>query len=138
MSVDGDDRKHLIEVTATCVKQQLSIVFEDGGGQKSSLNFGTIYMGERREYPAFLVNNGPQPAPFKFKFLQGLRNLDENHADENETFVSPAEVGKELTDRVLTAEPLAGMVPPYSQIPINFICRTKKHDKKGGFSDSVD
>ena len=59
VSVDGDDRKHLIEVTATCVKQQLSIVFEEGGGQKSSLNFGTIYMGERREYPAFLVNNGP-------------------------------------------------------------------------------
>ena len=95
-------------------------------------------MGERREYPAFLVNNGPQAAPFKFKFLQGLRNLDENHTDENETFVSPAEVGKELTDRVLTAEPLAGTVPPYSQIPINFICRTKKHDKKGGFSDSVE
>ena len=63
-------------------------------------------MGERREYPAFLVNNGPQPAPFKFKFMHGLRNLDENFGEESETFVSPAEVGKELTDRVLTAEPL--------------------------------
>lgn len=135
---EDDGCKRLIEVTATCVKQQLSVVFEDGGGQKSSLNFGTIYMGERREYPAFLVNNGPQPAPFKFKFLQGLRNLEENFNDETETFISPAEVGKELTDRVLTAEPLSGMVPPYSQIPINFICRTKKYDKKGGFSDSVD
>ena len=46
-------------VTATSVEQHLSIVFEEGGGQKSSLNFGTLYMGERREYPAFLVNNGP-------------------------------------------------------------------------------
>ena len=135
---EDDGMKRLIEVTATCVKQQLSIVFEDGGGQKSSLNFGTIYMGERKEYPAFLVNNGPQPAPFKFKFLQGLKNLDENFNDETETFISPAEVGKELTDRVLTAEPLSGLVPPYSQVPITFICRTKKHDKKGGFSDSVD
>jgi len=26
-------------------------------------------MGERREYPAFLVNNGPKPMPFNFKFL---------------------------------------------------------------------
>lgn len=95
-------------------------------------------MGERREYPAFLVNNGPQPAPFKFKFLQGLRNLDELTIDESEAFVAPADVGKELTDRVLTAEPMSGSVPPYSQIPISFICRTKKHDKKGGFSDSVD
>jgi hypothetical protein len=70
-------------------------------------------MGERREYPAFLVNNGPQPAPFKFKFLQGLSNLDENYLDENDSFISPAEVGKELTDRVLTAEPLQGIVGPY-------------------------
>ena len=137
--IDGNEEsKQLIEVTATCVQQQLSIVFDEGGGQKSSLNFGTLYMGERREYPAFLVNNGPQPVPFKFSFLQGLRNLDENYEDEKNTFTSPAEVGKELTDRVLTTEPLSGIVGPYQQIPISFICRTKKYDKKGGFSDSVD
>ena len=113
VNIEGQDSNQLIEVTATCVQQHLSIVFEEGGGQKSSLNFGTLYMGERREYPAFLVNNGPQPAPFKFKFLQGLRNLDENYLDENDSFISPAEVGKELTDRVLTAEPLQGIVGPY-------------------------
>ena len=95
-------------------------------------------MGERREYPAFLVNNGPQPVPFKFGFLQGLRNLEENYEDEKNTFTSPAEVGKELTDRVLTTEPLSGVVGPYQQVPISFICRTKKYDKKGGFSDQVD
>lgn len=137
VQVDGQDPRQ-IEVTATSVEQHLSIVFEEGGGQKSSLNFGTLYMGERREYPAFLVNNGPQPTQFKFKFLNGLRNLEENYADENETFISPADVGKELTDRVLTTEPLAGTVGPYQQIPITFICRTKKHEKKGGFSDTVE
>jgi len=57
--VDGQEKARTIEVTATSVEQHLSIVFEEGGGQKSSLNFGTLYMGERREYPAFLVNNGP-------------------------------------------------------------------------------
>lgn len=134
--IDGqEEKKQMVEVTATCVQQQLSIVFDEGGGQKSSLNFGTIYMGERREYPAFLVNNGPQPVPFKFNFLQGLRNLDENYEDEKNTFSSPADVGKELTDRVLTANPLSGVVGPYQQIPVSFICRTKKFDKKGGFSD---
>lgn len=140
--IDNDDgaSARTIELTATCVEQNLSIVFEEGGGQKSSLNFGTIYMGEKREYPAFLINNGPQPASFKFGFLQGLRNLEENHygEEDEDSFVSPAEVGKELTDRVLTAEPLAGVVGPYQQIPIRFICRTKKHDKRGGFSDVVD
>lgn len=93
-------------------------------------------MGERREYPAFLVNNGPQPAFFKMKFLQGLRNLeDENSATQQDNFVSPAEVGKEMTERVLTAFPLSGQVGPYEQIPIQFICRTKKHDRVSGFGD---
>jgi hypothetical protein len=92
----------------------LSIVFEEGGGQKSSLNFGTLYMGERREYPAFLVNNGPLPASYDLKFLNGLKNLDEDYQEQAEAFISPAEAGKELTDRVLTAEPLSGTVGPYS------------------------
>jgi hypothetical protein len=94
-------------------------------------------MGERREYPAFLVNNGPQPASFNLRFLNGLKNLDEDYPETAESFISPAQAGKELTDRVLTAEPLSGTVGPYSQVPVTFICRTKKHEKKGGFTDSV-
>lgn len=71
-------------------------------------------MGERREFPGFLVNNGPKPMTFNFKFLQGLRNLDEAHYSEEENFVSPAQAGKELTERVLTAEPLSGSVGAYA------------------------
>ena len=69
VKVEGQDRIRNIEVTATSVEHNLSIVFEEGGGQRSSLNFGTLYMGERREYPAFLVNNGPKPVNFNMKFL---------------------------------------------------------------------
>ena len=135
--VEGQEQARTIEVTATSVEQHLSIVFEEGGGQKSSLNFGTLYMGERREYPAFLVNNGPQPASFDLRFVNGLKNLDEDYPETAESFISPAQAGKELTDRVLTAEPLSGTVGPYSQVPVTFICRTKKFEKKGGFTDSV-
>lgn len=132
----GQKQTKIMEVSATCIEQSLSIVFNEGGGIKSSLNFGTVYMGERREYPAFLVNNGPQPAHFKFNFLQGLRNLeDENSSTQQDNFVSPAEVGKEMTERVLTAFPLSGVVGPYEQIPLQFICRTKKHERQGGFAD---
>jgi hypothetical protein len=59
VNMEGQEQPRQIEITATSVEQHLSIVFEEGGGQKSSLNFGTLYFGERREYPAFLVNNGP-------------------------------------------------------------------------------
>ena len=40
-----------------------------------------------------------------------------------------------MTERVLTAFPLSGTVGPYEQIPLQFICRTKKHDKAQGFGD---
>ena len=82
VSVEGQDRPRTIEVTATSVEQHLSIVFEEGGGKNSSLNFGTLYFGERREYPAFLVNNGPEPAEFNVNFLNdgmGLFDLDKDH-----------------------------------------------------------
>ena len=57
---------------------------------------------------------------------------------KDENLVSPATAGKEQTERVLTTEPLQGMVAPYSQLPIRFICRTKKYDKLGGFSDHAE
>jgi hypothetical protein len=96
VQVEGQDRVRNIEVTATSVEHSLSIVFEEGGGQKSSLNFGTLYMGERREYPAFLVNNGPKAVPFNFKFLPGLRSLEDDESKTNqqlpkdEALISPA------------------------------------------------
>ena len=133
--VEGQDKIRNIDVNATSVEHHLSIVFEEGGGQKSSLNFGTLYMGEKREYPASLVNNGPRPVNFNVKFLQGIRNLDDDFQIEDEAFVSPSEAGRELTERVLTTFPLSGEVPPYSQIPIRFVCRTKKANKASGFSD---
>lgn len=40
-----------------------------------------------------------------------------------------------MTERVLTAFPLSGTVGPYEQIPLQFICRTKKHDRAQGFAD---
>mmetsp|Transcript_43632 Transcript_43632/g.42147 ORF Transcript_43632/g.42147 Transcript_43632/m.42147 type:complete len:243 (+) Transcript_43632:639-1367(+) len=132
--VEGQDRG-FIELTATSVEHHISVVFEEGGGQKSTLQFGTLYMGERREYPAFIVNNGPGPADFNFTFKQGMQNLDEKYEDQDENYISPHEHGKELTDRVLTAEPLSGSISPYSQFPVKFICRTKKYEKESGFSD---
>lgn len=133
--VEGQDKIRNIDVNATSVEHHLSIVFEEGGGQKSSLNFGTLYMGEKREYPASLVNNGPKAINYSVKFLQGIRNLDDDLQIEDEAFVSPNEAGRELTERVLTTFPLSGEVPPYSQIPIKFICRTNKANKGSGFSD---
>lgn len=40
-----------------------------------------------------------------------------------------------MTERVLTSFPLSGTVGPYEQIPLTFICRTKKHERIGGFGN---
>lgn len=40
--------------------------------------------------------------------------MDDASHSEDETFVSPSQAGKELTSRVLTAEPLSGIVGAYS------------------------
>ena len=62
---------------------------------------------------------------YNFKFKQGLRNFDDDDIEED-AFISPHLAGKEQTERVLTAEPSSGNIAPYSQLPIKFICRTKK------------
>jgi hypothetical protein len=40
-----------------------------------------------------------------------------------------------MTERVLTVFPYSGVVLPYEQIPLQFICRTKKHEIVTGFAD---
>lgn len=71
-------------------------------------------MGEKREYPGFIVNNGPEPVTFNFKFHPGKINLDDNITGEEDNFMSPDEYGKEETERILTALPLDGTVEAYS------------------------
>ena len=131
----GDKTKELgyIEVIATSVVQQMSIVFEEGGGPQTDINFGLLYHGQRKECSAFLVNNGPKEMAFKFFFHPNKSRRDFNGNYDTDDFSStPEEAGLEMTQRILSAEPVQGFVKPYSQIPIKFLCKTKiKKQEKG-------
>jgi len=133
--VTGDKTKELgyIEVIATSVVQQMSIVFEEGGGPQTDINFGLLYHGQRKECSAFLVNNGPKEMAFKFFFHPNKSRRDFNGNYDTDDFAStPEEAGFEMTQRILSAEPVQGFVKPYSQIPIKFLCKTKiKKQEKG-------
>ena len=133
--VTGDKTKELgyIEVIATSVVQQMSIVFEEGGGPQTDINFGLLYHGQRKECSAFLVNNGPKEMAFKFFFHPNKSRRDFNGNYDTDDFSStPEEAGLEMTQRILSAEPVQGFVKPYSQIPIKFLCKTKiKKQEKG-------
>ena len=117
--VDGE-KMQSIDVSATVVKQTLSVVFEEGGGQQSEINFRHMYYGETKSCDAYLVNNGPEAAEFNVKFLQAnsehLKVAGVNSWDE-ENIKSPKEYGEELSKRVMTCEPQEGKIPPYAQIP---------------------
>lgn len=133
--VVGQEKIGIIDVNATIVKQALCVVFEDGGGQTSEILFGNLYFGETREIKASLVNNGPHSSSFNIKFGPCNTNLTGEGWEELESIKTPAEVGSEMTDRPMTTEPLSGVIEPYSEIPIKFICRTKIQEKQTGFTE---
>jgi hypothetical protein len=129
----GDKVLGYIEVIATSVVQQMSIVFEEGGGPQTDINFGLLYHGQKKECSAFLVNNGPKEMNYKFYFHPNKNRRDFNGNYNDDEFAStPEEAGLEMTQRILSAEPVQGFVKPYSQIPIKFLCNTKiKKPEKG-------
>ena len=133
--ITSDSKKDLgyIEIIATSVVQQMSIVFEEGGGPHTDINFGLLYHGQKKECCGFLVNNGPKEMKFKFNFHPNKTRRDFNENYDDEDFVStPEEAGLEITQRVLSAQPVNGIIKPYSQIPIQFLCNTKiKPQEKG-------
>ena len=135
IQITGDKSKDLgfIEIIATSVVQQMSIVFEEGGGPQTDINFGLLYHGQKKECSAFLVNNGPKEMSFKFNFHPNKSRKDFNDNYDDDDFAStPEEAGLEMTQRILSAEPVQGFVKPYSQIPIKFLCNTKiKKQEKG-------
>lgn len=51
-----------LDISALVARQQLELVSPEGSGRLSSLQFGTVYLGETRELPLVLVNDGPEPA----------------------------------------------------------------------------
>ena len=134
--VTSEGRKSLgfIEIVATSVIQQMSIVFEEGGGPHTDINFGLLYYGQKKECDAFLVNNGPREMSYMFNFYPNKTRQDFNEYFTNEDFANtPEETGLEITQRILSAEPMNGKIKPYSQIPIKFLCHTKLTKKEKGW-----
>ena len=134
LNPEGKKSLGFIEIVASSVVQQMSIVFQEGGGPHTDINFGLLYYGQNKECNAFLVNNGPKEMLFKFNFYPNKSRKDFNEYFEDEDFAStPEETGIAITQRVLSAEPENGMIKPYSQIPIKFLCNTKLKKKEKGW-----
>jgi hypothetical protein len=97
-----------------------------------------LYFGQSKECSAFLVNNGPKDIDFKFFFHPDKRR-DEllTNLDDSDFACTPEQAGIEMTQRILSAEPLNGLIKSYTQIPIKFICKTKIPEKNTGWRGHI-
>ena len=101
ITLEGKKSLGFIEILATSVIQQMSIVFEEGGGPHTDINFGLLYYGQKKECDAFLVNNGPREMLYHFNFYPNKTRQDFNEYFTNEDFANtPEETGLEITQRI--------------------------------------
>ena len=114
----GGEQREPISLNAVVVKQVLSVVFENGAGQGSEINFGSLFFGESRECNAVLVNNGPKPVSFNINFVnEGAKDKEgEGYEDD---FKPPMKLGIEMMEREMSSIPLSGSVEPYSEVHIS-------------------
>lgn len=113
----GGEQREPISLNAVIVRQVLSVVFENGAGQTSEINFGSLFFGESRECNAVLVNNGPKALPFNITFTNES-NKEKDGDDYEDKFKPPMKLGIEMIEREMSAAPLSGTVEAYSEVTL--------------------
>ena len=132
VEVDGRRLPAQIAVTANCVEQQIALVAaklkEISRNEEqnvlaviTSLDFETMYHGQRKELTAYLVNIGPFTVKYSVKFLPGTEDIMES---ENYLLMTPQEMATQSIKRPLDAVPSSGEIPAFSQVPIKFVCNS--------------
>jgi hypothetical protein len=92
VKIEGQGSK-LLDVSATVVEQRIQVMLPNGGGPLTSLHFGALYFGEKREIKAVLVNNGPAPCSFsaaiadRFDINEGADSVTGVVTATGETFI---------------------------------------------------
>lgn len=125
-----------IDVVGTSVEQQLAVVYEEGGGPVTEVNFGSIFYGQRKEIPAFIVNNGPYQVKFRM-FFHVVKDQSEVNLDDSDFACGPEDAGKEMVERILGCNIKEGVINQYEQLPITFEAISKVPDKLLGWKSEL-
>ncbi|EGR27115.1 hypothetical protein IMG5_201370 [Ichthyophthirius multifiliis] len=110
---DAECLQKQIEINATCVEFK-QFITDEKGIESSQLDLGTFYFGQALKTTCFLVNNTPQRMKFTSSFRSGIIYS----GDDNNSLLTPHQIGKELTEKILSVEPCEGFVDEYSQIKL--------------------
>lgn len=141
VEVDGRRLPAQIAVSANCVEQQIALVAsklkeisqneeQNTMAVITSLDFDTMYHGQRKELTAYLVNMGPFTVKYSVKFLPGSEDIMES---ENYLLMTPQEVATQSIKRAIDAVPSTGEIPAFSQVPLKFVCNSKTREMSTRF-----
>ena len=123
-----------IEIVANSIYQQISLVFEEGGGLKSEIDFGSIYYGERKEINGYLVNNGPLDV-YYFSTYYADKLLKDINLKEVNFANTPYEQGIEETNRQMLLFPTSNEIKSFEQTKVNFSVYVPVPNKTKGWND---
>jgi hypothetical protein len=96
VKVNGKPTATPLDMSANVVRQQLEIVSPEGAGRTDLLQFGTVFVGERRTQHVLLVNDGPEPTQF--------------------SLAVPKQDGIEYDEPVWSVTPARGTLAPLEQL----------------------
>ena len=130
VSLSGQSDR-IIDIHANVVEHRLEIVLPDGGGQISSVPFGSLYYGQERTILAILVNNGPNSAAY-----QATLNIDDSKSktDSHSDILEDASANTPAPKPDLTVTPYEGVIAPYAQTTFTFHYKPKKPRMPTGFA----
>lgn len=73
--IEGQTLKRHIDVSATAVDYNRFMV-DQNGTRSEIFDFGDLYIGQKKEFKGFLVNNTPNSYNFRVQIRLGLINLN--------------------------------------------------------------
>ena len=124
----------VLDINAQLVQQSLELVLPEGGGQVSSLNFGTLYFSHARTINTLLVNNGPFPASFTVHLNEEVHVSDDEVDYDNTNYMMEKE---EQATPPYTSSPSDGIIQPYSQLPVILQFLPFRKKQKTGWAQTI-
>ena len=102
-----------VDFSANVVSNNAYIINKKGE-ELHSLDFGLNLLGKEVRRKVILVNNSPNELNFGISIIRGF------HADDGEKtkLQTPMDMGRELTEKIMTVSPSSGKIKPYEKLNI--------------------
>ena len=124
-----------IDIIGIIIPQQVSLVFANGGGLSSVIDFGSIFYGVSSKIEGYIINNSPYDIQYNVQYFPN-KSPDNLVSDISEFNCTPYQAGLELSERVFYANKDEDTITSYSKKKISLYCTTKIAKIKKGFKNN--